>query len=114
MVVGWFGSLGLQTQLPAGGVNVVALFTAQGCHRPMLAQDGQEPLLPGARWARPLEAFDRVVRNQIHFGAQPPRVTREQVRLLFGVVNSCDQNIFKVDALLLPARVVIAGVEQTR
>ena len=41
-------------------------------------------------------------------------MTREQVRLFFGVVNTCNQNVFEVDALLLTVRVVFAGVEQTR
>src|SRR5438045_3815978 len=110
----FFPAFRLQPKLTAGGIDGVAFFATEGCDGPVFAQNSQEAFLPLARWARPFEACDGVVGNQVYFGAQAPRMAGEEVRLFFGVVHSGDQDVFEVEALFLTAGVVVTSGEQSR
>ena len=104
----------MQTELAAGCGDVVAFFAAERRDDLMAAQDGEKTFLLFSRRARPLEAFDRVVRDEIDASAQAAGVMGQEMSLFFGVVNAGDQNVFEVDALLLAAGVVIAGGKKSR
>ena len=62
--------------------------------------------------SHPGQSLDGIVGDQIHFGADTPRLPGQKTGLLGGVVDIANQNILKSDSLFFKAGVVLAGCEQ--
>ena len=73
----------------------MALLAAQGCDHTMFPQDGLKSFLPGARGARPFQAFDGIVWNEIDLGRQTPRDLGQLASLLVGVVDAGDKDVLE-------------------
>ena len=85
----------------------MALLAAQGCDHTMFPQDGLKSFLPGARGARPFQAFDGIVWNEIDLGRESARDFRQLAGLLVGVVDAGDKDILERQSSLF-RHVVIA------
>src|SRR3954467_10699334 len=85
-----FRLLRLETQLAAGGRDVMAFFTAKRGDNAVPAENLEETLLPLTRRALPFQSFDRVVRNQVHFRGETHGVFGQQPRLVVAVVDLVD------------------------
>ena len=74
------------------------------------SQDGLEFFLPFPRRARPIEAFDGVVRDKIDPGRQSPRAPVQLAPLFVGVVDAGDQDVLERQSSFI-RHVVIARFE---
>src|SRR5437763_15248823 len=84
--------------LTAGGTNFVTFLAAQGCDHTMFPQDRLKSFLPGARGARPFQAFDGIVWNEIDLGRQRARDLGQLASLLVGVVDVGDTDVLERDS----------------
>lgn len=96
-----FGSLGLETELAAGGGDVVSFLAAQGGCDAVLFEDGEKFFLAMAGRARPCESLNGVVGNEIYPGGKAAGMARERMGLLVGVIDSFDQDVFEGKPLFL-------------
>ena len=84
-------------------------FTSQSCGNAVRPYNRQKIFLPVSRRSRPWEAFDGVIGNQVDLGEESACVLREEMRLLVGIINARDQDVFKCQPLFLAGGVIIAG-----
>ena len=73
----------------------MAFLATQGCDHTVLPQDRLKSFLPRARGARPFQAFDGVVWNEIDLGRQTARDFGQPAGLLVGVVDAGDKDLLE-------------------
>ena len=92
----------------------MSLLAPQGRNDAMAANDREKTLLRFPGRARPLQAGNGVVRNEVHAGADAAGVAGEKMGLFFAVVYAGDEDVFEIDPLLIAAGIIIASGEQGR
>src|SRR6266404_2346743 len=102
----------LQAQLAAGGVDVGAFFQTEGAGDAVRLQRVLEHLAAVAVRALPEEALDGIARDEIDLCAQAPGSGAEFVRLLEGIVDAFNENVFEGHHALPCVHVIVAGVEE--
>jgi hypothetical protein len=102
----------LQAELSAGGVDVVAFFATNGGGHLGAMKDGGEAVDNKIGGTSPVEALDRVVRNQIYFRVETARVFGEERGLFGGVIHPLDEDILQRHHLALLRLVIGAGIEE--
>ena len=90
-----FGGFLLESQLAAGCVDIVAFFEAQGGLNAGVFENVAKCAALLVVGAFPLEAFDRVVGDQVNVRVKVPRDIAEPRRLVVGVVNDRAEEILK-------------------
>src|SRR2546428_141042 len=75
-------AFGLQPKLAAGGINIVALFAAEGGGDATRLEPFQEFLLHRLRRTFPRQTFHLVIRNQVHLRVELLRELRQGFYLI--------------------------------
>ena len=117
-VHGGLGGLGLfhflpKSQLAAGGVDVVT-FLASDCGSHSSFEKSAAEEVDGI-FGRSLvgKAFDLVVGDEVHFCEKTAGVLGEEGGLLWRIVDSCEENVFKENLFLFGTDKNVTGFEES-
>lgn len=95
--------------MAAGGVDVMALFDAEGGDDTGTFEGFGKGAALVLRGARPLEAFDGVVGDEVDLGVKASGEGGEGLDLGGGVVDAGDEDVFQGDHLALAIEVMLTG-----
>src|SRR5215471_1349855 len=102
----------LQTELAAGGIDIMTLFPAQSRSDSGAFQSLKECVLRFLGRPFPGQTFDFVVRNQIHLRIQPARECGKWAGLVQTLVYSGNEDVLERDHPLLVLLIILTGGNQ--
>src|SRR5262249_29014918 len=107
-----FVSHNLQSKLTASGVDVVSFFAPDCRIHSIPAEQTQKHLLAHFRCALPVESFDSIVRNEVHFSMQTVANLGKIIRLMQVIIDFMYKNVFKSNSLAFSMPIVCTCVDQ--
>ena len=102
----------LEAKLAASCGNVVAFLTSKCRRDAIVLQDAQKAFLDRDGGTLPVQSLDLIVRDEVDFGPQAPRMADESACLVLRIIEASNEDILQSERLTLTRAVILTSIHK--